>query len=86
MEVVDNIPVINLCNGITVSEVPLEVVVEGLVRLLDDAWQIPSGFGTRVGCLVVLDEGAAEILPAVDGVAGSASSQLRAWRPIMTGK
>ena len=33
----------------------------------DDAGQIPSGFGTRAGCLVVLDEGVAEILPAVDG-------------------
>ena len=50
-----------------VSEVPLDVVAEGLVRLLDDAGQIPSGFGTRAGCLVVLDEGIAEILPAVDG-------------------
>ena len=67
MEVVDNIPVINLCNGITVSEVPLDVVAEGLVRLLDDACQIPSSFGTRAGCLVVLDEGAAEILLTVDG-------------------
>ena len=67
MEVVDNIPVVNLRNGITVSEVPLDVVAEGLVRLLDDAGQIPSGFGTRARCLVVLDEGAAEILPAVDG-------------------
>ena len=67
MEVVDNVPVINLHNGITVSKVPLDVVAEGLVRLLDDAGQIPSGFGTRAGCLVVLDEGVAEILPAVDG-------------------
>ena len=67
MEVVDNILVINLRNGITISEAPLEVVVEGLVRLMDDACQIPSSFGTRAGCLVVLDEGAAEILPAVDG-------------------
>ena len=67
MEVVDSIPVINLCNGITVSEVPLDVVAEGLIRLLDDAGQIPSGFGTRAGCLVVLDEGVAEILPAIDG-------------------
>ena len=30
MEVVDNIPVINLHNGITVSKVPLDVVAEGL--------------------------------------------------------
>ena len=67
MEVVDNIPVINLCNGITVSEVPLDVVAKGYVGLLDDAGQIPSSFGTRAGCLVVLDEGAAEILPTVDG-------------------
>ena len=67
MEVVDNVPVINLCNCIMVGEVPLDVVAEGLVRLLDDACQIPSGFGTRAGRLVVLDEGAAEILPAVDG-------------------
>ena len=67
MEVLDNIPVINLRNGITVSKVPLDVVAEGLVRLLFDAGQIPSGFGTRAGCLVVLDEGMAEILPAVDG-------------------
>ena len=63
----DNISIINLRNGITVSEVPLDVVMEGLVRLLDDVGQIPSGFGTRAGCLVVLDKGAAEILPAVDG-------------------
>ena len=35
--------------------------------MLGDAGQIPSGFGTRAGCLVVLDEGAAEILSAVDG-------------------
>ena len=70
MEVVDNIPVINLCNGITVSEVPLDVVVEGLVRLLDGAGQIPSGFGTRAGCLVVLDEGVVEVLPAIDGAGG----------------
>ena len=67
MEVVDDIPVINLCNSITVSEVPLDVVSEGLVRLLDDAGQIPSGFGTRAGCLVVLDEGIAKILPSFDG-------------------
>ena len=67
MEVVDNIPIINLRNGITVSKVPLDVVVEGFIGLFDDAGQIPSGFGTRAGCLVVLDEGAAEILPTIDG-------------------
>ena len=67
MEVVDNMPVISLRNGITVSKVPLDVVAEGLVQLLDDAGQIPSGFENRAGCLVVLDEGMAEILPAVDG-------------------
>ena len=50
-----------------VSEVPLDVVAEGLVRLLDNACQIPSCFGTRAGCLVVLDEGTTEILPTVDG-------------------
>jgi hypothetical protein len=67
VEVVDNISIINLRNSITVSEVPLDVVAEGLVGLLDEAGQIPSGFGTQVGCLVVLDEGAVEILSAVDG-------------------
>ena len=67
MEVVDNVPVINLRNGIMVSEVPLDVVAEGLVRLLDDTCQIPSGFGTQAGCLVVLDEGISKILPVVDG-------------------
>ena len=46
MELVDNVPVINLRNCITVSLVPLNVVAEGLIRLLDDAAQIPSGFGT----------------------------------------
>ena len=67
MEVVDNVPVINLRNGITVSEVPLDVVAEGLVGLLDDAGQIPSSFGTWARCLVVLYEGNAGILPVVDG-------------------
>ena len=66
MEVVDNIPVISLRNGITVSKVPFDVVTQGLGGVLRDAAQIPSGFGTRVGCLVVLDEGGAKILPAVD--------------------
>ena len=47
MEVVDDVPVINLRNGIMVSEVPLDVVVDRLVGLLDDTAQIQSGFGTR---------------------------------------
>jgi hypothetical protein len=67
IEVVDDVPIISFRNGITVSKIPLDIVAEGLVRLLLDAGQIPSGFGTRAGCLVVLDEGIAEILPAVDG-------------------
>ena len=67
VEVVDNVPVISLCNGITVSKVPLDVVAEGLVGLLDDTGQIPSSFGTWAGCLEVLDEGATEVLPAVNG-------------------
>ena len=70
IEVVDNVPIISFRNGITVSKVPLDVVAEGLVRLLFDAGQIPSGFGTRAGCLVVLDEGVAEILLAIDGASG----------------
>ena len=37
VEVVDNVPVINLCNCIMVSKVPLDVIAEGLVGLLDDA-------------------------------------------------
>ena len=37
-----------------------------ILTLLRDTAQIPSGFGTRAGCLVVLDEGGAELLPAVD--------------------
>ena len=65
IEVVDDV----LRNGIKVSKIPLDVVAEGLVRLLLDAGQIPSGFGTRAGCLVILDEGIAQILPAVDGAA-----------------
>jgi len=68
-EVVDDVPVINLHNGITVSEVRFDVVTEGLIGLLDDTAQIPSGFGTRAGCLEILDEGIAQILPAVDGAA-----------------
>ena len=86
MEVVDDVPVINLHNGITVSEVPLDVVTEGLVGLLDDAGQIPSGFGTWAGCLVVLDEGIAEILPAVDGASGERFEPVESLGPIMTGK
>ena len=71
MEAVDNIPVINLRNGITVSEVPLDVVAEGLIRLLFDAGQIPSGFGTWAGCQVVLDKGVAEILQLLMELAGA---------------
>ena len=37
VEVVDNVPIISFRNGITVSEEPLNVVAEGLVRLLFDA-------------------------------------------------
>jgi len=74
VEVVDDIPVISFRNSITVSKIPLDVDAEGLVRLLLDNGQIPSGFGTRAGCLVVLDESIAEILPAVDGAGRSASS------------
>ena len=66
VEVVDHIPVINLCNRVTVSKVPLDVVVQGLKGKLCDTAQIPSGFGTQAGCLVVLDEGGAEILPVAD--------------------
>ena len=66
MEVVDHIPVINLCNCVIVSKVRLDVVAQGLGGKPGDAAQIPSGFGTRAGCLVVLDEGGAEILSAVD--------------------
>ena len=40
MEVVDNIPIISLCNGIMVSKVPLDVVAEGLIQLLFDAGQV----------------------------------------------
>jgi hypothetical protein len=36
VEVVDDVPVINLRNRITVSEVPLVVVAEGFVGLLGD--------------------------------------------------
>jgi len=67
IEVMDDIPIISFRNGITVSKVPLDVVTKGLVRLLHNTGRIPSGLGTRARCLVVLDEGAAEILPTVDG-------------------
>ena len=66
MEVVDHVPVINFRNCVTVSEVPFDIVTQGLGRTLRDAAQIPSSFGARAGCLVVLDEGGAEVLPAVD--------------------
>ena len=67
VEVVDDVPVISFRNVITVGKIPPDVVVEGLIRLLHDAGQIPSSFGAREGCLIVLDEGVAEILPTVDG-------------------
>ena len=70
VEVVDDVPVISFRNGITVSKIPLDVVAEGLVRLLHDTGQIPSSSGTRARCLIVLDEGVAEILLAVDGAGG----------------
>jgi hypothetical protein len=70
VEVVDDVPIISFRNGITVSKLPLDVVAEGLVRLLHNTGQIPSGLGTQARCLVVLDEGAAEILPTVDGASG----------------
>ena len=66
VEVVDHVPVINFRNCITVSKVPFDVITQGLGRPLRDAAQIPSTFGARVGCLVVLDEGGAEVLPAID--------------------
>ena len=66
VEVVDHIPVINLCNRVTVSKVPFDVVTQGLRGVLRDAAQIPSGFGARAGCPVVLDEGGAVVLPAAD--------------------
>ena len=67
VEVVDHVPVINFRNCVTVSEVPFDIVTQGLRRTLRDAAQIPSSFRTRTGCLVLLDEGIAEILPVVDG-------------------
>jgi hypothetical protein len=62
-----HLPVINLHNRVTISEVPFVVVMKGLIGLLGDTAQISSGFGTRTGCLEVVDEGGAEVLPAVDG-------------------
>jgi hypothetical protein len=70
VEVVDDVPIINFRNAITASKIPLDVVAEGLIRLLHNTGQIPSGLGTRARCLVVLDEGAVEILPTVDGASG----------------
>jgi len=61
VEVVDHVPVINLRNCVTVSKVPLDVVTQGLGGKLRDAAQIPFGFGTRAGCLVVLYEGGVEV-------------------------
>ena len=37
-----------------------------ILTLLRDTAQIPSGFGTRASCLVVLDKGGEEVLLAVD--------------------
>jgi hypothetical protein len=68
VEVVDDVPIINLRNHVTVSEVPLVVVAEGFIGLLGDTVLIPSGFGTRAGRLEVIDEGGAKILQAIDGV------------------
>ena len=65
VEVVDHVPVINFRNRVTVSKVPFDVVTQGLGGALHDTAQIPSGFRARIGCLVVLDEGSAEVLPAV---------------------
>ena len=65
VEVVDHVPVISFRNCITVSKVPFDVIAQGLGRPLRDAAQIPSGFGARAGCLIVLDKGVAEVLPAV---------------------
>jgi hypothetical protein len=67
VEVVDNVPIISLHNRVAVSEVPFVVVMKGLIGLVGDAAQFPSGFGTRTGRLEVVDEGSAEVLPAIDG-------------------
>jgi hypothetical protein len=37
VEVVNDVPIINLCNRVTISEVPLGVVAQGSVRPLGDA-------------------------------------------------
>ena len=66
VEVVDHVPVINFRNCVTVSEVPFDIITQGLERLLRDAAHIPSGFGARAGCLVVLDEGGVDVLLAID--------------------
>ena len=66
VEVVDHVPVINFHNCVMVSKVPFDVVTQGLGGSLRNAAQIPSAFGARAGCLVVLDEGGAEVLPAID--------------------
>ena len=66
VKVLDHVPVINFRNHVTVRKVPLDVVGQGLGGKLRDVAQIPSSFGSRAGCLVVLDEGGAEIQPAVD--------------------
>ena len=86
MEVVDHIPVISLRNRVMVSKVPFDVVMQGLGGKLRDGAQIPSGFGTRAGCLVVLDEGIAEILPAIDGASGERFEPVESLGTIMTGK
>ena len=62
----DHVPVINFHNCVMVSEVPLDVITQRLSRLLSDAGQIPSSLGAQACCLVVLDEGSAKALPAVD--------------------
>ena len=66
VEVVDHVSINNFCNCVTVSKVPFDVITQGPERPLRDTAQIPSGFGARAGCLVVLDEGGAEVLPAID--------------------
>jgi hypothetical protein len=46
VEVVDDVRAINIGDGISISEIPLGEVSEGLIGLQGDAAQIPSGFGT----------------------------------------
>ena len=74
VEVVDDIPVISFHNGITVSKVPLDVVAQGLGGKLRDAAQIPSSFGARAGCLVVLDEDGVQSCQLLIEPAGRGSS------------